>query len=828
MVGVRFRKIFRDLTSNRSRTALVVLSIAVGIFATGAILGARQILLREFDADFASSNKASITFYVAPTEQSVIDRIIARDDVIAATGQYLSYGRLRLVDSRMADVDLAVQSSWDALELHAHSSFDFQVNRIEPLNTSSWPPRKGEVLIEKSAHGTFDYRIGDRIEIDTGTRVATLRVVGFVHDINSIPARFFRQVTAYTSLDSVELLGETQVFNVIDVRVDPDLSRAEVSQVATDIKDRILQPAGIVVSSTSVPTPGSHFFGDIFKAVSVLLLGMAFMALALSGFLVVTTVSAILIQHTRQLGIMKAIGARRWQIGILYFGLVFAFGLIALIVGLPAGIVFSYLFVEYAADVLNFRVLDYSYPWSVTMVLIGIGLVLPALAAAAPIISGIKRPIVDALNANALLPDFGEGLIDRILGRIRWLPRPSALALRTTFTRKGRLAMTLVTLMLASGVVMAVFTARTSLMQTVDDIGSWWRYDAQIMLSQPAPADAVKAEALRVEGVRFAETWIDGYSVINRPDKTKNEQYFTRGFPADSQVADFDYVEGRPLQPGEQGVVLNAELFKEEEYLMVGHDIDLDIAGQQVTRTVVGVVTGSLQGPIMYFERDDLADLMGIPGTATRVFVQMDRSLHGPLLGGLGGLGAAASQRLDQSMHSLRAFNQQRIADDLESAFDRKGYAVSDTETAMLQLDEARGQLGILITFLIIMASALAAVGVIGLSGSMTLSVIESTREIGIMRSIGASHRSIFGIYVTQGLVVGVISWFLGALISIPISWTLMQALITAIGMSLAYRYSFGGVVVCLLLVMLISAVGSILPAWRASQVSIRDAIASE
>ena len=824
MSAVRFRKILRDLSSNRSRTLLVVLSIAVGIFATGAILGARQVLLREFEADFAGSLKTSITFAVTGADQSIVDKIAERDDVVATRGHYLSYARLRLANGDGSAEDTSL-SSWDSLEFRALPAVDTPINRIEPLTTTTWPPRKGDLLIESSALAVFDYRIGDLVEIDTGMQVATFRVAGFVHDINAIPARFFRQVTAYTTTDSLELLGEPDIFNVIDVRVDPDLSRIEASRVADDIKDTILYPAGVGVYSTSVPDPGSHFFGDIFKAVSVLLLGMALMALALSGFLVVTTVSAILIQHTRQLGIMKAIGGRRWQIAGLYFGLVFCFGLLALIIGLPTGIIFGYYFVNYAADVLNFRVLDHTYPPSVMALLVSIGLVLPLIAASIPIISGVKRPIVDALNANALLPNFGEGWVDRLLGRIGWLPRPTALALRTTFTRKGRFAMTLFTLLLACGVVMAVFTARTSLLQTVDDIGSWWRYDAQIRLSKPAPATSLEAEAAKIEGVRFTESWIDGFAIINRPDGTKNEQFFATGFPADSQVVHFQYMEGRLFESGEKGVILNNELAKEEDYLFVGSTIDLEIAGKQVTRQVTGIVTGSLQGPILYFERDDLAELMGVAGSASRVFVQMDRTLEGPLFGGLMGLGA---QRLDQSIEGIRAYNQRQVAQDLERTFDKKGYAVSDTETAMLQLDEARGQLGILITFLVIMASALAAVGVIGLSGSMTLSVIESTREIGIMRSIGASHRSIFGIYVTQGLVVGTISWFFGAIISIPISWALMRALIEALGMSLAYRYSFSGVVVCLVLVWIISVLASVLPAWRASQVSIRDAIAYE
>jgi putative ABC transport system permease protein len=153
---------------------------------------------------------------------------------------------------------------------------------------------------------------------------------------------------------------------------------------------------------------------------------------------------------------------------------------------------------------------------------------------------------------------------------------------------------------------------------------------------------------------------------------------------------------------------------------------------------------------------------------------------------------------------------------------------VTSTQTSASQLESTSEQLGILTTFLFIMASALAVVGVIGLSGSMTLSVIESTREIGIMRSVGASHLAIFGIYITQGLVVGTLSWFFGAVLSWPVSYGFMLALRQALDMRLAYTFSFYGVFVWLILVWIISILASLLPAWRASQISIRDAISHE
>ncbi len=90
-------------------------------------------------------------------------------------------------------------------------------------------------------------------------------------------------------------------------------------------------------------------------------------------------------------------------------------------------------------------------------------------------------------------------------------------------------------------------------------------------------------------------------------------------------------------------------------------------------------------------------------------------------------------------------------------------------------------------TFLVIMAALLSIVGVIGLTGTMTINVLESTREIGVMRSIGASHGSIFGIFITEGVVIALMAWGLGALLSWPLSAWLVDALGGAMSMPLAY-----------------------------------------
>ena len=82
---------------------------------------------------------------------------------------------------------------------------------------------------------------------------------------------------------------------------------------------------------------------------------------------------------------------------------------------------------------------------------------------------------------------------------------------------------------------------------------------------------------------------------------------------------------------------------------------------------------------------------------------------------------------------------------------------VTDTITQRTLQKTIGDSLNIIVVFLVIMAALLAAVGGIGLSGTMSINVLESTREIGVMRAVGASNGSIYQIFITEGVVVGLV-----------------------------------------------------------------------
>jgi putative ABC transport system permease protein len=169
------------------------------------------------------------------------------------------------------------------------------------------------------------------------------------------------------------------------------------------------------------------------------------------------------------------------------------------------------------------------------------------------------------------------------------------------------------------------------------------------------------------------------------------------------------------------------------------------------------------------------------------------------------------------------------ITDELKDAFQKEGMAI-DFYTTSVKLEERAyvdNQFGTVVSMLLGLAMLVATVGGIGLMGALGISVVERRREIGVMRSIGASSRTIMVLFVMEGVLQGVISWIL----AVPLSFVLAQPLARALGQTmievdLDYAFNFPFVFVWLVVVLAISILASILPARDATRVSVRESLA--
>jgi putative ABC transport system permease protein len=803
----RWRKVVRDLFAHKLRTALVVASIAVGIFAILVVMGGRGILMDAFETNFPNSNPPTGALLTTGFDQMLVDRVDRAEGVAAAEGRRTVSVRYRLGDVRgQTDPPAQFTLAQSPTNISLQAAKDWTTSRLAKVapQSGTWPPARGEIVLEISDSQVSTLAVGDVITVDTpaGDK-RLLRIAGFAHDINGFPALFVGHISGYVSLDTMADLGMPPGMDQLLIKLDATgLTRAGASRIISRIRDDVVAPTGVVTYNTYVPEPGSHRLGDIFKAVSILLLVLGAMALALSGFLVVNTVSALLTQQTRQLGIMKAIGGKAGQIGVMYLALVAIYGVMAIAVGLPVGAYMASWFANFAGSLLDFGPAATLPPVYTVLLAVAVGFLVPLIAALVPITKGTRTSVVTALNTTGMSgANFGHGPIDRFLGSLRGLPRPVALSLRNTFLRKGRLAMTLTTLVLASAVVMSVGSVRSSILRTVTDVGTWWNYDSEVNFASPVSARMAEREAAKVKEVTASEGWLVSGATLHRGDGSENTQLAMIALPPRTSFITPFIVSGRWLTDADtDGVVVNTDVVKSEN-LSIGDRVNLKIHGEDHTFKVVGVVRGQLMGPVFFANRSYVEGLYGLQGSITRLLVRgTDHSTSGQL---------ATAGRLERRFTDI-------------------GLMVAGIQGQGEMSENFASQLGILVTFLVIMAVILAAVGVIGLSGTMIINVLESTREIGVMRAIGASHRSIYQVFVTEGVVIGLLSWAGGVIVSVPMSYGLVALLTAAIGVPLSFAFSWEAVAGWLVLVTVISAVASLLPSFNASQVSVRDAISYE
>jgi putative ABC transport system permease protein len=130
---------------------------------------------------------------------------------------------------------------------------------------------------------------------------------------------------------------------------------------------------------------------------------------------------------------------------------------------------------------------------------------------------------------------------------------------------------------------------------------------------------------------------------------------------------------------------------------------------------------------------------------------------------------------------------------------------------------------------LMIMATLLSVVGGLGLTGIMSLNVLERGREIGVMRAIGASDNDLLKVILVEGILIGLVSWLVGCLLAYPLALTLCEAVGTAmIHTPFTFTFSAAGVLIWLALVVGLSSAACYLPARGASRITIRETLAYE
>jgi putative ABC transport system permease protein len=811
MMKPRWRKVFHDLIDNKGRTLLVVFSIAVGVFSIGVIAGAYQIISNDMSVSYAANRPANIELRMTNFDDDVLTSIQNEREIEDVEGRRVFNVRVRVPGTE----------KWTTLDMIAFQDFEENsINLLTPLE-GAVEPQKREMLLEQDALEDLDVSVGGLLEFQLPDGSSkTLPVVGIVQDTAAGAGDFLASPSGYISMDTLPYLGQPKEYNrALALVSEGGDDIFHIREVGAQLKDKLDRNGSLVIRSRFSETH-KHPLGDTINAILGILLALGVLIVFLSSSLIANTLSALLNQHLRHIGVIKLIGGQRKQVFRMYLTLIMAFGILALLIAVPLGGQGAYGLALYIASQLNFNLLGYRIVPMALLIQVLVGLLVPLISGLAPVINGSRITVLRALSGDltedeSSTPvgeekrlswfDWFQVKLTRILAtRGIHIPRPFVISLRNTFRRKSRLALTLFTLTMGGAIFISVFNVRTTLHDYIGQIGKYFVADVSLDFDQPYRLSEIERKVMRVDGIQHVEGWqfVSGDLLDENGNVLENINVF--GPPADSELIEPLLVAGRWIRADDvRKLAVSEGSLKYYPNLKPGDSVNLKIEGHDEVWQVVGIFK--------------FVDREGVLGYAPYEYVSRMNDLAN----------RAYSFRLVTDKHDRPS--QDAKAEELDRYLRDQGYKVRVAQAGRASLDTAVESLDILVVFLLIMAILTAVVGSMGLTGTMGMNVLERTREIGIMRAIGADDRAVMRTVIAEGLVIGIISFGMAIILSIPFTYGLSYIVSVAIFQTpIDVVFTYLGYAIWLGLVLVLSTLASILPARNAARLTIREVLAYE
>ncbi len=795
MLNVRWSKILHDIWLYKTRTVLIIAAVAVGVTAVGVTVTSETVLRRDLSEEYVSSVPADAVLTVAPFGDRLVKTVSRLPEVQAVEARRVAVADLEISPDRWAD-----------LELHAISDFDaLSLCRLNLEAGATSPPPEGSILLDRSVLNMPGVEIGDHVRVHTPDGAFhELKVAGFVNDLAPLPSDMSLWAVGYLAPDTLATLfpDQPRTYNRLYVRVAREEgeawpTRTGVERAVTRISSAI-ESLGYPVLLTSVPEPGRPILEDNVDTILIILNTLGVLSLMLSAFLIVNVMSGLIAQQIPQIGIIKSLGGRTRQITRLYLQMVLLFGLMAVCISLPLGAAGAYFLTNMSATMMDFDVVSFGLPARTLLLQTLSALLVPVLAALFPILSGARITVRQAIDRTGLAE--GNTLVSRLLAHVHGLPPLLNLALRNVFRKWARMALTLAALALGGAIFIAVLGIRQSLLDAIREMQRVQDYDVEIHLAQTYPIAHIEREALRVPGVDVVESWYvtDARCVFG--DGHVSRSFTLMGVPVETDMTHPLMLAGHWLSPAERHTILvDSDMADLIGSVRVGDEVTLRIGDDERPWRVVGI-TGRMFTPHVFMNRADLERLMGRTGYANWVVVSTTR--HTP---------------------EFQALVEQRLMDHLELVDMPVAYSwISGPGHRALA-----AQLDAVIAILLAMVILVAIVGGLGLASTMGLNVLERTREIGILRSLGARSGVVRRMVIVEGVATSLVSFLLAIPLSVPISLALGRAVGQELLMHpLAYTFSGVATLLWLVIVLIIAVMASLLPANSAASLTIRETLA--
>ncbi|HYH89918.1 MAG TPA: FtsX-like permease family protein [Solirubrobacteraceae bacterium] len=847
------RLALRGLAARKLRTSLTIIAVLLGVTMIAGTFVLTDTIQKAFDDIFASSTKGADVIVSGreqvdteftmprPLDESVLDDIRALPDVEQVAGQINDVAAVVGKDGK-------VVSTGGAPTIAA----TYMPKPFEPIGFSEGRPPRGpdEVAIDASTADKEEFAVGDTVTVAAGGPKRSFKLVGLA-TLGQSAGLGGATFVVFDLPTAQALFAKRDRVDFAFVAAKPGVSQADLQR----------QVASILPSSAQVRTAAQEADkagADIREGLSFLttgLLAFAFIAVLVGAFLIFNTFSITVAQRSRELALLRTLGATRRQVLSSVMLEALTIGVLGSVIGILAGLGFATAINElFKALGIDLPTTDLVLAGRTIVVCLLVGTIVTLLGALAPAVRATRVAPVEALReASApthgrfqrvlpwlagllilggaglvvagLLAEGGDtstkllgaagGAVILILGIAVISPRfvgPAArvvaapveratklvgrLARENSTRHPGRTAVTSAALMVGLALVVFVTIFANGLRASIEDlIDRTLAGDIAVLHEDgftPIPA-AVGPAIAKVEGVGAVSAIRDTQARIKGVSGTK----FTHAIdPATiGEVYNFDWKEGsqRSLDElGDDGVLLEENLATDGKF-KVGDRVEITGPSGEVQLTVRGIyaddalLEGITMGPVPF---DELAEQKRV----SSVLVKTDQGASVPTV-------QRGVTRALAAFPEARARSQQELKDE--------------------NADQVNQLLGLFYA-LLAMSVIISAFGIVN---TLTLSIFERTRELGLLRAVGMTRRDVRRMVRYESVITAVFGALLGLVLGVFFAFVVIQALS---GEGIAFSLPIGQIVSLLIFAIVVGVVAAIIPARRASRLDVLKAIAYE
>ena len=732
------RKAWGDLTRHRTRTLLAMLTLSLataslGFLAVPGLLNAamnRQVQQSHLYDVGISTRVLDLT----PAQLSALGRLPG----IAAVSPGLGYITTATSGAGSQNVEIGGTDLASA-----------PVNTV-PLLTGRMPG-PGEVLADAANGRAADFAVpvGGTIDVRAATgALVRLRVSGTGMNLAATPgANGSGMPVFYASAATAESLAGVRGYNYLGFRLTDD-TPAGAARAVTAVRAYLTAQTGTdpITALPDIRAAGQWPGKTAFSRIMALLYIITILAFVSALFLISATMNTLIAGQASEIAILKTLGGRGRQVGGIIVRTAAMLGAGSAVAGTIIGIALADLLARYFAE----KLVDVSFGFGIAVPVVATSLVLgPALAVAASLPAlrrALRRPIVAALGG-AGTAGYGAGWLDRVVVR-SGLPSgtgvlgSAAMGVRNALRRKRRSAAVIAQVAVAAGLAITFLALGQSVTAVISQTIGNLRFSFSAGEGAANSARPFNSHALAVAestpGVTGAE-----------PVETSSVQYNGQAYLAWGLGARplysyrlsaghwFTTADARTSARAAIPPVVLGPAVARAARASVGQILSLSMAAGPTRVRVIGIDTGEVNaGDVVYFPLPVLERLDGTPGAADSLWLTTASSGHATI---------------------------DRAANATAARLNAAGYPVSTQEIYVAEAQITAADTSVL-TVVQILGLLVVAIMLMGLVSALSTGVIERTREVGILRCLGARSRQIRRIFSAEAAVLAVAGWVPGVL----------------------------------------------------------------